>query len=476
MKGNTGRMVLDNVLSAVILQSILLATTSMCIIFVADEHYRRLAYVWVFSNFLAGISLYSYPANQPDASNLFNATNSALALLGAFIKFVCLSAVAQRAFRQRPALFVALTAAVFVLACYIFTTPYRLVTLSLGGMALSGVAWLAMRNNRAWRGLPARGLLMTTFSVSFVMLSLRLPKAYPFGEQQAFVGTQLSQMLSLAVLIAVTVFLQIGFLWLITGRMARLHRLADRRKASFGAHSRLLREYNRQLSQSGQERLILLQLLTHEVRQPLNNAQAAIQTIIAELKQASHQSSNKRLQAMATRVQTIIEAITLALSNAIVGASLVHRKESNAEHAIEITDLVRFAAQDCPSAMQHRLDIACPSEPVFIAVDPGLMRLALRNLLDNALKYSPPETVVHAELQICEQRMGILFSVTNLVSDPVHLQGEIFALKVRGEGQIGEGEGIGLYVVSQVARLHRGSVSFNQPTADTVRFELFIPF
>lgn len=465
----------DSILSAVALQSILLATTSIILLFAAEYRYRRLATVWVFSNLLGAISLYSYPANQPDAPTLINSANSAIALLGAFLKYTCISSRMQKILlKNRIKSFFAIVIS-FCALVYICSTPLRLFMLSSIGATIAAASVISVRNDRTWRGLPAKKLIIATFSAAFAMLAWRLHSAYPFGTQKAFVGPGREQIVALALLIAITVFMQIGFIGLISGRMARLHHLSEIRTARAGYRARGLRDLNHRLTQASRERSLLLELLTHEVRQPLNNAQAAIQTIIHELTSTPQDAGNRRLQILVSRTQQIIDSITLALSNAIVGASLVNRHDSNAEHAIELGDLVNFAVKDCPVAMQSRVEIRQPAYPVFAVVDPGLMRLAMRNLIDNALKYSPADSMVIAELKGSGKRMGALFSVTNEVSDPFHLKGEIFALKVRGEGQIGEGDGIGLYVVSQVARVHHGLVTFDQPSPDQVRFDLFIP-
>ena len=474
--GHQTRMPQDRFIPAVELQTILLFTISVCIVLAADARHRKLAWAWALSNILTSLSLYSYPANQPDAPTFINAMNSALALLAAFIKFSCLSAATQRVIRQRPVTGALVGIVAMVAITYICATPYRLFLLCTVGMVLAASSAVAVWSNRAWRDLPARKMLVATFVISFVMLVWRVTSAYPFGTQSSFVGNETEQQAGLALLISVTVFMQIGFLGLITGRMERLRQRSERRNASVAARARVLRDFNRRLAQAGEERLILLQLLTHEVRQPLNNAQAAIQSVLGELQTGLHEIRNTKVHALVLRTQKIIDAITLALSNAIVGASLVHREDSNARHAIEVGELVQLAAQDSPAAMQHRLRITQLPEPVFATVDPGLMRLAMRNLMDNAIKYSPAESPVEVNLDICDARMGLVFSTTNRVAEPFVMEDAVFALKTRGKDQVIEGDGIGLYVVSQVARVHHGTVSFSQPERGLVRFELFIPF
>lgn len=468
-------MQIDYILSVLISQTVLLATTSICILFVADARHRRIAWLWVFSNLLAAVSLYSYPLDQPSAPTIINVVNSSLALVAAFMKYLCLSARASKAFRKKPLISALASVAAVIAVIYVCATPYRLLLLCVVGAVLAAAGLRAVQKNRAWLGLPARKLMIATFGVSIALMVWRIPNAYPFGEESAFVGSALQQIIGLLIFSSATMFMQIAFLGLLTGRMERLRQRSVRLKASIGARSRALVEFNQQLAAAGNERLMLLQLLTHEVRHPLNNAQAAIQAILAQLEAGPDRAGNSLLQSLVHRIQAIIDSITLALSNAIIGVSLVQRQESEARHETEFTELARFAMQDCPVEMQGRITFMAPSAPIFATIDPGLMRLAMRNLLDNAIKYSPSGSEIVAEVRLDEERLGVVFSVTNALLDAGSLDGDIFALKVRGTGRLAEGQGIGLYIVSQAARIHGGTVSFVQPSPDYVRFELFIP-
>ncbi|MFZ4111151.1 MAG: sensor histidine kinase, partial [Polymorphobacter sp.] len=107
--------------------------------------------------------------------------------------------------------------------------------------------------------------------------------------------------------------------------------------------------------------------------------------------------------------------------------------------------------------------------------DPVLIRLALRNLFDNALKYSPSNTAVHVEIAQDEKRLGASIKVSNQINDAAGLNDDMFGHRVRGGTGDVEGSGHGLFLVKKVALAHGGTISYSISDGRQVTFDLFIP-
>lgn len=113
-----------------------------------------------------------------------------------------------------------------------------------------------------------------------------------------------------------------------------------------------------------------------------------------------------------------------------------------------------------------------------VATDPQLLRIALGNLIDNALKYAEPQSAVHINVSLFEHqgRPGILNCIANAsgtagMPDPQR----VFDKYYRGPGAQGKsGSGLGLYLVSGVAELLGGWIRYC-PSENEVKFELWIP-
>ena len=91
-----------------------------------------------------------------------------------------------------------------------------------------------------------------------------------------------------------------------------------------------------------------------------------------------------------------------------------------------------------------------------------LHRLAL-NLMENAIRHTPPGTHVHASVQSVD---GV---VRLTVSDdgpgiPAELKERVFERFVRGTGDRGGSSGLGLSIVHAVTQSHGGTVTIDSPT------------
>ena len=175
------------------------------------------------------------------------------------------------------------------------------------------------------------------------------------------------------------------------------------------------------------------------------------------------------------RTERVLDEITLTLSNAITGATILERDGIVSLEPVEITGICRLAIMDCPTHEQHRIKFHHPDHEVFAHCDPVLLRLALRNLLDNAVKYSPHSSVVGFTVKYDEDDFGLCFTVHNKLAELNSLEGNIFERGKRGVDRVYEGHGLGLFVVSETARLHFGNLNYYQAAPDEVTFEIFLP-
>jgi signal transduction histidine kinase len=112
-------------------------------------------------------------------------------------------------------------------------------------------------------------------------------------------------------------------------------------------------------------------------------------------------------------------------------------------------DLLALAAEECARYEKVELDGA----PAAVRGDPRLLRRMLRNLLENARRHGAPPIEVRVsragdgvEISVCDHGAGVPEAERERVFDPFYRAGS------------GQGSGLGLALVRQIARRHGGDV------------------
>jgi two-component system sensor histidine kinase TctE len=134
--------------------------------------------------------------------------------------------------------------------------------------------------------------------------------------------------------------------------------------------------------------------------------------------------------------------------------------------ALDLAAVARATVQDwVPASFERRIDLGFeqPDAPVDIAGNALLLRELLSNLIDNALRYTPPGGSVtvrvrndppHAILEVEDTGPGIA------PAERVH----VFERFYRILGNVAPGSGLGLAIVREVAQQHGAEIDvFNNP-------------
>ena len=220
------------------------------------------------------------------------------------------------------------------------------------------------------------------------------------------------------------------------------------------------------------ERSEMLELLAHEVRQPLNNASAALQNASAAIIN-SGDHARPEIRNSLEHAQHVLDHVMGTLNNTLAAATLLAVGERGTVAETDLDTLVDLVVCDIGLDERARVTVESCSELRTAQLQPMMMRLALCNLLVNALSYSPPGSPIRLRVSDSESPPSLCFEVIDQGPGiPAALQPTVLDKGTRGQdARAGTGAGLGLYIVRRVAELHRGKIELlpNAPRGTIVR-------
>jgi signal transduction histidine kinase len=204
---------------------------------------------------------------------------------------------------------------------------------------------------------------------------------------------------------------------------------------------------------------------SHELRTPLTSVLANLELLTEEL--AGEQAETAEAALRSTRRMRRLVGDLLLLARADARRIQPHRPTDLGEVLIEA------AAELGPVAERHELSIAA-GPAVVEGVRDELHRLVL-NLLENAVRHTPPGTRVSAATAT-DGGDAVLTVQDDGPGIPPELANRVFERFVRGGRDGGRGSGLGLAIVRAVAQSHGGTVVLGRPAGGTgTRFVIRLP-
>jgi signal transduction histidine kinase len=196
--------------------------------------------------------------------------------------------------------------------------------------------------------------------------------------------------------------------------------------------------------------------VTHELKSPVASIQLALETMA--LRDLSEEKRREFIAMMlddAERLSTLIDRI--------LGAARIEKRRG--KYQLETVSMRHFL-EEVITEDRHlyekdgRRIILEPGRDARVAIDRSAMRVVLSNLLENASCYSPKNTVirlrVHRDLRSC--RLDVVDSGLGIYGKDLK---NVFKMFWRGsEEQTAHvrGTGLGLYIVRNIVKDHRGKV------------------
>jgi two-component system sensor histidine kinase KdpD len=218
-------------------------------------------------------------------------------------------------------------------------------------------------------------------------------------------------------------------------------------------------------------RSAILDSVTHEFRTPLTSIKASITSLISN----QGLSADDRVELM-----TVINEESDRLNRLVGEAAEVAQLESHEFQldlqACRVLDLVEAAIKDVKQVLgKHPIEIRVP-EDITVHLDGDRMKEVLVQLLENASKYSTPESPIritaelrsgNLELSVADQGAGIDDMEQALIFDKFY-RGKDQRYRVQGTG-------MGLAIVKAIVEAHGGKIGVTSQIGCGSVFHIVLP-
>lgn len=233
----------------------------------------------------------------------------------------------------------------------------------------------------------------------------------------------------------------------------------------------LLDEINDLLSrlrEAGQAQQRFLANAAHQLRTPLAALGALVELAKRQSGSPGLPGILEDLEKESSRTAHIANQL-LALARAEPGGH-----SADALRPLDLRDVVNGAADVWVGrALQKDIDLGFEAAPAPVQADALLVQELLANLLDNAIRYTPPHGVITVR-SLLRDECPVLEVEDNGIGIPEGERTRVLERFYRVNGTPGQGSGLGLAIVKEIANAHDATIAIHAPagrgTVVTVRF------
>ena len=245
-------------------------------------------------------------------------------------------------------------------------------------------------------------------------------------------------------------------------RLSALESRLARYLAASALSERNVREQKDQIS-------ALISDISHQTKTPVANLQLYAQLLEEQPLSPEGREIAAAISAQSEKLQSLIEAL-VKTSRLETGLLALHPERGELAPMVE-----RAAAQYAPKAAEKGLALRLGDREGTAVFDGKWTEEAVCNLLDNAVKYTPPGGEVRVSVRNYEMFSAVTVSDTG-PGIPEGEHAKIFGRFYRSPvAYQAEGVGIGLYLTRQIAETQGGYVKVDSAPGRGSAFSLYLP-
>ena len=216
--------------------------------------------------------------------------------------------------------------------------------------------------------------------------------------------------------------------------------------------------------------------VSHEIKTPLTAIKGFVETL-----RLGDVDKPEEIERFLSIVQKHVDRLSSIVED-LLSLSRIEQEDESKAIQIEkgvIRDVLKSAIQICrPKAEEKKIEINHTCEPQLrFSFDSSLLEQALVNLLDNAIKYSEPNSTIQLKADLNESEVKIIVEDRGIGIAKKHLPRlfERFYRVDKARSRNLGGTGLGLAIVKHIAQAHGGHVSVESTLGEGSVFTIRLP-
>ncbi|MEZ4667049.1 MAG: HAMP domain-containing sensor histidine kinase [Anaerolineae bacterium] len=219
-----------------------------------------------------------------------------------------------------------------------------------------------------------------------------------------------------------------------------------------------------------------MRIVLHDLRSPLTSMHgfASMMEMVGDL--------NDRQRHFVSKILSGITQMTALVEN-VQDAGRYDTESGFYELVRSPTDIGDIAKRIienhlAPEEKNLEITIAVSENVPIVSADQTMLERAIRNLIDNAIKYTPASGSIHVSVSHDDKQIIVSVKDSGLGISPQN-QSQLFERHVRihrPEFKKIKGTGLGLFIVRSVARRHGGDAFVESKEGEGSNFFITIPF
>ncbi len=230
------------------------------------------------------------------------------------------------------------------------------------------------------------------------------------------------------------------------------------------------------LRKADQARALFVRTITHELRAPVSSAQSLTRVLLQGMTGEVNRQQREILARVEARLDALMELINDLL--ALAASKTVELQEPPRPLSLLpiLQHEVETLAQEA-SEKQIRLEFEAPTQELVVRATADGLTQIFRNLIGNAIKYTPPGGRVEVRVAAQPSRAEITVRDTGIgipAEEMTHLWEEFFrASNARRSGIVGTG--LGLSIVKRLVERFDGVISVHSAEGKGTTFTVILP-